>query len=651
MLGRVCAAIAPGTGGQLFVLHGLGGSGKTAVAHELFNRATEEFDRVGLWVNSSDDASLRAGMLAVAADRGAHEGELSAARSGLRAAADLVWDYLDRSPAPWFLVIDNADDPGILGNGWLRSSRRGTVLVTTRQAAESWWPGAELLHVGVLPREDAAQVLRDLAPGLGSVKDASDVADRLGRLPLALTLAGGFLSQQVLVPMTMAEYGVRLDVSTPDAIDLMDQGARRGVDPPRLLVSSTWQLSLKALVAQGLPESVTLMNLLACWAGDPLPLSVLQRASLDPGLANSRVDVALRGLLDHSLTDLVNGEQRCVRTHPVLLESVVRDIALEERDRLASAAAHLITAELPAIPERGAPDARFSLLAPHVLALLRRVADWPTVSEETVEEAIACALRLVIAQHRAGDYASALSLANNAVSLSDTRLGEGHVLTLRLRRRIGRGLYRVGSFQESEVLHRRVLADCERLLGPTSADTYESCLALSNPLLQLGKADEAAGLILRSVAGRVESLGPLHPLTLNARKFLLTLELGPELNDAISSGPQLLEDCRSALGARHPISLMAELDYAYALFRVGKYENALPHVQRALAAHEERYGSEYPITLNARSTLSRTLAALGEKEQAVEHLKAVIRGRIRVLGEEHPWTTVVKQRLEEYENS
>jgi hypothetical protein len=72
---------------------------------------------VGLWVNASDRASLRAGMLAVAADRGAGDGELLAARTGLRPAADLVWQYLDRSSEPWLLVLDNADEPEIL-RGW-----------------------------------------------------------------------------------------------------------------------------------------------------------------------------------------------------------------------------------------------------------------------------------------------------------------------------------------------------------------------------------------------------------------------------------------------------------------------------------------------------------------------------------------------------
>ncbi|MGO4418865.1 NB-ARC domain-containing protein, partial [Streptomyces sp. MCAF7] len=153
---------AVGGGGQIHVLHGMGGCGKTAVAHTLFTEAVRDRARVGLWVNASERLSLRAGMLAVAADRGAGPGELAAAHSGQRAAADLVWHHLDHSAEPWLLVIDNADDPTILQEGaWLRPSPRGTVLVTTRYATSRTWRGAVLHPVGVLPTEDAAQVLCD----------------------------------------------------------------------------------------------------------------------------------------------------------------------------------------------------------------------------------------------------------------------------------------------------------------------------------------------------------------------------------------------------------------------------------------------------------------------------------------------------------
>ncbi|MBZ4019566.1 tetratricopeptide repeat protein [Streptomyces purpurogeneiscleroticus] len=648
LMARLRASVAPDVGGQVYVLHGLGGCGKTAVAYTLFQYATSEANRIGLWVNASDTASLRTGMLAVAADRGAGEGELTAARSGLRAAADLVWDHLDHSDRPWLLVLDNADDPAVLRDGgWLRTSPRGTALVTTRQAARHWWPGAELLQVGVLPREDAARVLCDLAPEAGTVEEAAEVAERLGRLPLALTLAGGFLAHQVIDPWTMAQYGANLDGGQGmDPIELLDQGAlTAGTGDSRHLVSSTWQFSLNALTAQGLPESVTLLRLLSCWTGDPLPLSLLSGIDMGSELSASRVEVALRGLLDQSLTELVPGKVRCLRAHGVLLDSVSRGIPADQREALAAVAGRQLLAVLPEVPQRGDNDPRTGLLAPHAIALLRRVTEWADVSRQTVEVVTDALLRLAIALHRGGDYAPALTVSTEAVELAKRRLSVDHPALLRFRERMARDLFRLGRFEESEALHREVLADCERVLGPEAPETLTCCLGLARPLYPLKRTSEAVALVRRAVTGRTKTLGLTHPLTLTARSNLLSVQPGPDLEQEVAGGADLVADCRREMGQEHEITLGVELNYAYALFSTGQVNESLPAARGALALFERRYGPEYPLTFNARTLLGRVLHALGETPEAVEHAQAVVAGRRRVLGPKHPWTLSAEQDL------
>ncbi|MFI2200667.1 tetratricopeptide repeat protein [Streptomyces sp. NPDC020192] len=646
---RLRAAVEPGVGNRAYVLHGLGGCGKTAVAYTLFQYATNQAGRLGLWVNASDPASLRAGMLAVAADRGATDGELVGARSGLRPAADLVWHYLDRSDHPWLLVLDNADNPAILHDGgWLRTSPTGTVVVTTRQAATYWWPGAELLQFGVLPREDAALVLRDLAPHAGSIEDAAEVADRLGRLPLALTLAGGFLAHQVIESWSLADYGRRLDGSTGlDPIGLIEQGATAIGGDSRHLPSRTWQLSLDALAAQGLPEAGHLLRLLACWSSDPLPLSVLLGAELGPTLPASHVESALRGLIDHSLTELAPGQMRCLRTHGVLLDSVARATPADQHEQLSSAAARLCLALLPEVPDRGTQDPRVNLLAPHVIALLRRTASWAT-SQSTVEAAAECALRLVVAVHRAGDYASAFSFGSDAVELLKPRLGEDGILLIRLRQRVGRTLFRLGRFEESEALFRKVLEDCERTLGPEAPDTLSACRRLASPLVILDRRPEGISLFRRAAEGYAQALGPAHPVALLARSDILEVSTEPTDVDA---GPGLVMECRREVGEDHTVTLGAELNCAFTLNRAGRPTEALPYIRSAFAKFARRFGSDHPIALNARQTLGATLRALGQNTEAIAHLEEVTEGRAMVLGPNHPWTLHAEELLNQYRGS
>jgi tetratricopeptide (TPR) repeat protein len=651
---RLRAAVEPGVGNRVYVLHGLGGSGKTAVAYTLFRHATEQAGRVGLWVNASDPASLRAGMLAVAADRGASDAELTGARAGLRPAADLVWQYLDRSEQPWLLVLDNADTPAIVRDGgWLRTSPAGTVLVTTRRSAARWWPGAELLQFGVLPREDAARVLQDLAPDAGDAEEAAEVADRLGHLPLALTLAGGFLAHQVIDPWTLTDYRSRLE-DDPDlhAIELLDQGADDSSDS-RHLVSRTWQLSLDALSAQGLPEATSLIRLLACWAGDPLPLKILAGAPIAPLLSPSRVESALRGLLDHSLTEVVTGEVRGLRTHGIILDSVARAVPAEQRQGLAETAARLLMAVLPEVPERGPLDPVVLQLSPHVVALLRRVAGW-RAEASVVEAALDCVLRVAVAVHRSGDYASAFSLADEAVTVAEPLLGADNLRVLRLRRRAGRSLFRLGRFEEAEAVLRQVLADCERVLGPDHPDTLEAALRLSGPLHNLDQVADAFSLVRRAAEGRERHFGRLHPLTLIARSILLEEAADPQAagaaarSEVIAGGPALVADCRVVSGPDHQMTLGSELNYALALFRADRPEEALPYIRHVVAGFERMHPQGHPSTFAARQTYSRVLDALGHHDEAVEQCEAVVEGRRRLLGPAHPWTRTAEDLLAQY---
>jgi tetratricopeptide (TPR) repeat protein len=635
VMAQLRESLAPGRGGEVYVLHGLGGSGKTAVACEIFQVAVDELGRVGLWVNAADRASLRAGMLAVAAERGADDNELLGARNGHRPAADLVWDYLDRSPEPWLLVLDNADDPSLLRDGsWLRTSPRGVVAVTTRQSAVRWWPGAQLQHIGVLPRADAARVLHDLAPESGTLEQAADVADRLGRLPLALTLAGGFLAHQVIDPWTMDTYGRHLD--DEGQVDLIDQGAEvLAEQDPRQLVGRTWQLTLDSFAARGRPEAVALLRLLARLAPEPLPLSVLNRDEIERVLPRARCETALRVLIDHSLVEVVDVGPRSAQAHGVLLASVAAATPAEQVAALDETAARLLDAAVPALPDAGPLDPRLRLLTPHALALLRRVAD-----PVAVADVLAVTTRLAIALHRTGDYMSGWEAARAAAALAERTLGSEHRLVLAAYSRAGRGLFRMGRYAEAAELHRRVLDTQERLFGAADPDTLHSAHGLQMVLGNIaGGRAEAQALRQFAVAGREAALGPAHPLTLRSKcsqlAFMPAAELASEDGQSLLSLP---EECARHLGSDHTVTLTARLDRARALRELGRSAEADAEAGGVLADYQRRFGPEYPVVLAAQQLYATTQAAVGRLDSAIELLTDVVERRERGLGADHHFT-------------
>ncbi|MHB9862261.1 tetratricopeptide repeat protein [Streptomyces sp. YIM S03343] len=640
---EVLERLRAGRSGEVYVLYGMGGCGKTAVAYTFFQLATGDGGRVGLWVSASDRASLRAGMLAVAADRGADDGELLAARNGLRPAADLVWQYLDRSAEPWLLVLDNADQPEILRDGnWLRTSPQGVVVVTTRRSASHWWPGAELQHIGVLPRDDAARVLQDLAPHSGTQEEAAEIAERLGRLPLALTLAGGFLSQQVLDPWTLETYGRRLEEG--EGVELIDRGADAlSQEDPRHLVGLTWQLTLDAFGARGLPEATALLRLLSRFAPEPLPLLLLNRPEICGVLPRSRCEIALRALLDQSLTELVDVGVRCVQSHGVLLDSVAAATPADQVPVLGATAVRLLDAVVPGVPDAGPYDPLLRLLVPHGLALLRRAAD-----PQVTAEALAVVTRLSTALHRTGDYLSAWETARTAADLGERRLGADHRLVLAARSRSGRALFRLGRYAEAEQLLAHVRGPQERLFGADDPDTLDSCHGLQLVLGNLGRRDEAIELLRATADGRRRTLGPEHPLTLRSRSSLLVLlsasELVAEEDGALLDLPS---QCVRFLGPDHTVTLGAHHNHAWALYLLGRFDEADEEIHLVTEAYRRRYGPDYPIALSARQLLSRTQAARGHLDEAIENMTAVAASRERGLGADHPFTVASRQLLSE----
>ncbi|MFJ7996670.1 tetratricopeptide repeat protein [Streptomyces sp. NPDC096310] len=646
VLTRLREGLTSGRGAEVYVLHGMGGCGKTAVAQAFFDIATGEYGRVGLWVNAADRAALRAGMLAAAADRGARDSELLAAHQGHRPAADLVWHYLDRSPEPWFLVLDNADDPAVLRDGsWLRGSPRGTVLVTTRSAAARWWPGAELQHIGVLPREDAARVLCDLAPHRGTMEQAAEVAERLGRLPLALTLAGGFLAHQVIDPWSMDLYGRRLEED--EAVELIDQGADALTEEdPRHLVGRTWQLTLDSFEERGRPQPVSLLRLLSRLAPEPLPLSVLNGAEINAVLPLARTETALRALVDHSLTQLVDlGGLWCAHSHGVLLDTVAAATPPADLPVLDTTAVRLLDAAVPAIPAAGPYDPRLRLLAPHALALLRKTAE-----PSDAAGALDVATRLATALHRTGDYLSAWETASAAATLAARTLGEEHRLVLAAYARTGRSLFRLGRYAEAEPLLRRVRSTQSRLFGADAPDTLDTGQGLQLVLGNHGRREEAVTLLRSVVAGRQTTLGPWHPTTLRSRVSLLAMLTAEEIATEAAADETFLalpQTCALHLGPDHAVTLGARHNHARAQFVLGHYQVADDEIRQVVEDYRRVLGPAYPAVLAARQLHAQTRTALGRADAGAELMAEVVAGRERSLGTEHHFTVVSRDLLEE----
>ncbi|MFD8913485.1 tetratricopeptide repeat protein [Streptomyces sp. NPDC059575] len=630
----------------LRIVHGMAGSGKTALAQTMFDEAVAGCGVVGLWVNASDGASFRSGMLAVAHDRGASQQEVDAAREGRRTDADLVWHYLERSPEPWLLVLDNADDPSLFRHGaWLRSSRRGIVLVTTRHRGAAEWRRGITHHLDVLDVVHAVDVLRDLAVSSQDVAKLELLAQRLGCHPLALSLAGAYLGRQLLEAVSVDEYLKRLD-SDPSLLDL---GAAPGEQELRRLITSTWQISLDALAEQGVPESTTLLRLLSCFAPAPLPVGVLAPTGIDgtglpqavPPLTGKRANLALERLVSQSLVSILDApagagraDVRSVQAHPLLLETVAARMPVDQRAVVLEAAAGLLRRLLATDRDDYIDTHTLRLFTPHASTLLNHAT--ALHAETATELALSIVRDLRDQAFVRGDYPTTRALADDAARVTRDRESPDALTDQHER---GRALAALGHFDEAVEVHQATLEAREDMLGADHPATLDSAHALGIALYGLGRWADDERFMRQAAEGRAAVLGLAHPDTIDSRGRLAEA-IGQQKRWAEARGlaAENLAVSKQALGADHPHTLLSRIALAWVLAGTGEWDEAATLTRSTLEGSERVLGADHPRTLAARQRLADVLCHLGQWPQALEAARSVHTVRQQVLGREHPHT-------------
>jgi tetratricopeptide (TPR) repeat protein len=675
------------------VLYGTAGCGKTALARSLFDEASADGSVVTLWVNAATEVNFRTGMLAVALDRGARQDEVEMARARLRPAADLVWECLESSPQPWLLVLDNADDPSVFGDGvWLRAARRGTVLVTTRHGDAAPWQHATRHHLGTLGIDDAVDVLHDLNVTDYDRTAMEQIAQGLGCHPLALALAGAYLGERVLDPLDVQEFLAHLRA---DPAATLDEGATPGERDLRRLISSTWQISLDALAEQGIPEATTLMWLLSCFSPDPLPLGLLHERPLSstrleqaaPALAPHRANAALRALRSQSMVTLfeVPGDVgapgvRSLQAHSLLLDTVAARVPLDQREDIHHAAATLLECLLDRSRLDGALDAQtLRLFTPHALSLLQRTTTARTTAGATaltlvrqlrrhsrargdltttyaLAEAAAHAVALVPTDPAEavllsdayalacsltdlGRYDEAVTAHRDILTTREQALGADHPDTLASAHSLGIALFGLGAWQEDELHMRRAAQGRARLLGPADPDTILSTACLAEVLGELRRFDEAEALARANLATSETAYGAESPHTQAARHTLAwVLSRTGRLVEAADLTTRTLAQRQADLGPRHPRTLVVHHLLAGVLLRQEHWAQAATEARTVLTTREDILGIEHPYTLAIRTTLVRALTGLDDLEAAHALATVNLEACVRVLGPDHPDT-------------
>jgi tetratricopeptide (TPR) repeat protein len=661
--GRAMAG-SPGHG-QVWVLHGMGGCGKTTVAMEVAHQARDAGMRTW-WVSATVAEELEAALTAVAFDAGASEMELARGHP-----ADALWRHLDGAAQPWLLVIDNADDLDLLtaqtgrladGRGWLRSPATGTglVLVTSRDGAQTHWGSwARLEPVPVLDAVEGGQVLRDLAPQAGDRSQSEALCSWLGGLPLALDLAGSYLAASAASLWPQPGAVITFDGYRELLEDREDQLGTLGTDThaspeeqARRKLTTTWELSLNLLEDRGLALARPLLRLLSCWAPAPVPYtavldpdllaaSPLFRDATRDELARSLEGLARLGLvtIDSATSPNVNAQRTALL--PPLVRATNR-IHPDIETRSGQYQDLMIALIEGATNRYDIDDSKnwrlWNLLVPHCRALIDFAArpasaspgDW---SARLTGPAFLAGVYL----RRAGFYAQAIGVQQEVTALRRNALGESHPATLASRQQLALAWRDGGLWAESHAEYRAVLALRTRVLGKEHPDTMETRHGLASVLRREGFLDQAQAEYRAVLALRSRILGDEHPDTLATRQNLaFVLQVREQDRAAESEYRSILEAQRRALGENHPQTIATQQNIATILQSQGRLDEADAEYHAVLELRRKEFGEDHPDTLTTRHAIAYMLRLRGQHEAAEAEYRAVIERQVATLGDEHP---------------
>ncbi|KAJ7875955.1 P-loop containing nucleoside triphosphate hydrolase protein [Mycena leptocephala] len=211
---------------HIYVLHGLGGAGKTQIALKFINDSSLFADI--FFLDASTTATIDTGLKSIATLK----------NIGSSSQDALKW--LVTNQEDWLLFYDNADDPKIDLNRFIPQCNHGNIIITTRNPALRSYAGAHFA-VSDMEQSDAVELLLKSASQeivLANQEIAAKI--ELCCLPLAIVQAGAFILQS-------GALGSYLDIYMKNRAQLLREKPAQSHDSYAWTVYTTWQMSFDKL--------------------------------------------------------------------------------------------------------------------------------------------------------------------------------------------------------------------------------------------------------------------------------------------------------------------------------------------------------------------------------------------------------------------
>ncbi len=575
---------------QPYALTGMGGVGKTQTAIEYAHRYRSKYHAV-LWVRAGSHEVLTSDFAALAALLGLDQRNEQNLNRTIAAIKQWLIDI-----TRWLLILDNADDLQLI-NDVLPSPLRGHVLLTTRSNVTGTL--AHAIEIDPMEASEGAYFLlrrakmialdasQDNTPEEVKNKQAREISQALGGLPLALDQAGAYIEEtRCSLPDYLTLYQTRRE-------PLLKWRGDLALDHPEP-VATTWSLSFEK-IRQANPVANELLKVCAFLAPDAIPEEIISQGAPDLGpllqhvaADQFKLNMVIKELLKFSLIRR-NPESKTLTIH--------RLVQAVKKDSMDANAQRQCAERVVRAVSRVFPDAEFST--------------WP-LCQRYLAQAQACALLI-------------------------KQWGMKFAEATRLLDRVGRYLYQRASYAEAELFYQQALEIHEQQPGPEHPDVATTLSNLASLYWDQSKYMLAEPLLLRSLSILEQTLGPDHPevaTCLNALALLYKAQ--NRYAQAVPIILRALSIRERVLGPEHPDVASTLSDLAMLYYNEDAYAQAEPLFLRALSIRERVLGPEHPDVASSLNYLAALYVARGQHGQAEPLLLRALPILEQELGSGHP---------------
>ncbi|KAH0541264.1 hypothetical protein FGG08_004269 [Glutinoglossum americanum] len=653
---------------KVLVLHGLGGIGKTQLAIEFARRHRDNFSAI-FWLNGKTREALVRSIAAIA-KRLSHAQKPTTAVVDLKEPEDverkarevLSWLSLEGN-SKWLLIFDNIDKDDALGIGdeeayciesFFPGADQGSIIITTRlkRLGEFGKP----LPVGILGQGEALELLAEIA-GRAILQeddrsswsaDAMELTTRLDGLPLAIVMAGSYIS---LRGTSVSKYLQLYRESWRD----LQRTTRPRHHYPNGTIETTWTISYEEIQKADV-VAAKLLLLLACFDNQDIWFGLLEYGKYDlhaPGwfrkIVSSETNFYgyMAMLLDYSLIEAKesSGHSESYSMHPVVQDWCNERLDRGQSDEFIVTALASIGFVVPT-REEWHYDFLQQRLLPHANQILSLI-DWRSFQDNPREFAIYSSLsRLGILYQGQGKLTEAEATYQRALVGAEELLDPGHNLTLDTVNNLGNLYLEQGKFKEAEAMFKRALAGYEKALGLGHSSTLNTISNLGNLYMVQGKPKQAEAMYERALKGKEKALGLDHASTLDTANNLgiLYLKQGkPKEAEAVLK--RVLMGIEKALGLDHTSTLETVNNLGNLYLKQGKLEEAEAMDKRALMGKEKALGLDHTSTLDTVDNLGNLYLKQGKLEEAKAMYERALKGKEKALGSDHTSTLDVVHNL------